>query len=227
MAYGTQTDAPAPIEYPRVSRHSETVQGDCSEGTISLRAGLGNEPASIRISLKAPEGMTFEGRRAAMTACVEYSAEWYRLANTFPGQSDEQGYFETIADGQRLIELARRTTELPSVETMLTQAGYRLAHSHEGNQFWKRTVDRHEFLIYLTATEVRLSFERYNARFCRNLFAMATHTIGFGDKAIPNTWPSFLQSHAMHVMMACQMTDDYVAAGRTASTRKSPKKKAA
>ncbi len=227
MAYGTQTTAPEPIAFTPVSARYGSERGSCPEATITL-----HDPASgvseITICLAMPEGLDYFGLKAKRDSVAEYSPEWWRLAATGYGSSlREQGFFATVEDGKRLIEVARRTSAVPSVDELLAAAGFVYRHTvGNGRAVYGRNVGRHAFMLMVDAHSVWLTFQRDGAASHRNLLRLATQIEGQNDP-IPCIWPSYLEGHAMHVLLACQMADDYEAAGRTASTRKSPTKRKA
>ncbi len=137
MAYGTQTDprsrspsAPS----PRVQDRDRT----CDGYRIDLR-----DPSATsgdQISLPMADGMDFSARSAALKAAEECSPTWWRLMSTWPGSTNDQGYFATVEDGKRLIELARRTGRGPRLDALLQSAGF--AHEHtldSGARFYRRS----------------------------------------------------------------------------------------
>lgn len=227
MAYGTETTAPEPIAFAPVSQRYATERGRCAEAEITLKDPTTREVSEVQISLLGPLGENYSARQAHKATLPEGSHEWWQLMATYPGSTHEQGFFATIADGKRLIELARRTTAVPAIATMIAAAGFSLSQTTErGQAIYKRNVGRHTFMLVVEDGSVWLTFERYGARSHRNLLRLATKLHG-ENGSIPCFWPSYLQDPAVHVMLACQMADDYETAGRTASTRKSPLKKRA
>jgi hypothetical protein len=227
MAYGTQTDAPEPIAFRTLSPTYKTETGTCDGYRIDLRDPLG-DVSEIKISLPMPEGMDFSARSAALKASDECSPTWWRLMSTWPGSTNEQGYFATVEDGKRLIELARRTVEIPAIDALLTSAGF--AHEHtldNGARFYRRSVGRHFFTIVIQETSVHLMFERDRAGHHRNLMRLSTALEGHDSQTIPCFWPPYLEAQAMHVLLACSFADEYEAAGRTAAERKTRRSRAA
>ncbi len=216
MAYGTQRDAPPPVAFAPVSARYASEQGSCEECTILLKDPLG-DVSEIQIALHAPQDLGILARSAAITASQEGSDAWWKLMATYPGRTHDQGYFATIEDGKRLIELARRTVDIPGVEALLAQAGFRYEHTvPTGAKFYRRDAGRGAmFTIVLTGTSVHLAFERDGEGGFRNLMRLATALEGH-NTTIPCFWPTYLQSPAMHVLLACTLADEYAAAGRTA-----------
>lgn len=213
MAYGTQIDTLEPIAFRLISPSYKSETGSCDGYTITLRDPL-SDVSEIKVSLPMPEGMDFTARSAAIKAAEEGSPAWWQLMSTFPGSSHEQGYFATVEDGKRLIELARRTTEVPAIGALLEQAKFTFVHSAGNAKFYRRDVGRHMFTIVIADTYVHLEFERAGDGYCRNLMRLATVLDGQSGP-IPCFWPSFLEHPAIHVLLACTFADEYEAAGRT------------
>lgn len=221
MAYGTQIEALQPIAFRPISPAYQTEKGSCDGCEITLRDPLG-DVSEIKVSFALPEGMDVSARSAAIKAAEEFSPGWWKLMSTWPGATLEQGYFATVEDGKRLIEIARRTVEVPAIDALLASAGFAFAHSlANGAKFYRRSVGRHFFTIVLHDNSVHLMFERDGAGHHRNLMRLSTVLEGT-SAPIPCFWPDYLRDPAMHVLLACTFADEYEAAGRTAAERKAP-----
>jgi hypothetical protein len=221
MTKGQDGGVPEPIAFTPIAPHTQTVRGCCAEAHITLRAPHDDALAEIMIALRAPDGFGFAEREAALAALEDGSPAWWRMADTAPGRSSEQGGFATVADGIRLIELARRTHDLPPIPDQLQAAGF-VPHPTCPDLWLRR--GRQTFKIVWKPSHVLLAISRNGRQDPTPLLRLQMQHAGARGTPIPCTWPSYLQDQAMHVRLACQMADDFVTDGRAAAR---PRRRAA
>lgn len=210
---------------PTFERRVATAGG----GEIVLRPMVGEDMTGIDFQPAAPEGVDYGNCREVLSSLEPGSLEHGRLRASFYSQMGRIGYFPSLAEAERLLQLAldaHGAGDAPAANDALAAGGFAQTATFEYPEqgrtvhMWKRHTDGGIYELTVEADgSVGLSYEANRASHCDNLLRVDFNLGALDGRRIPLFWPDFV-TPATALAMAVSAAAAHEAAPKTRRNRR-------